>query len=140
MQKMIDKARRSVGTPAPVGKLIAELPFGFWPFLISGQFHGLWSISTHRAFPYARIPRPHVHRRLETIQRLRNRIAHHEPILSSRNAIYTGHASQPMIGLADILECAKWISPATADWLHQTTRYESARILLSEVASSGIHL
>jgi len=28
MQKMIDKARRNVGTPAPVGKLIAELTFG----------------------------------------------------------------------------------------------------------------
>ena len=41
IQKMVDNARRKVGSPAPVGKLIAELTFGFWPFLIGGQFHGL---------------------------------------------------------------------------------------------------
>jgi hypothetical protein len=140
MQKMIDKARRNVGSPAPVGKLIAELTFGFWPFLISGQFHNLWSASSHQAFPHARVPRSHVHTRLETIQRLRNRIAHHEPILSSQNAVYTGHASHSTIDLPSILECVSWISPATADWLLTCTRYETARTLLAEVSASGIHL
>jgi hypothetical protein len=51
MQQMIQKARRSVGSNAPVGKLIAELTFGFWPFVLSGHFHNLWSASAHKAFP-----------------------------------------------------------------------------------------
>jgi hypothetical protein len=140
MQKMIEKARRNVGTPAPVGKLIAELTFGFWPFLVSSQHHDLWSACTYHAFPHARVPRSHVHTRLETIQRLRNRIAHHEPILSSNNALYTGHAAQPMITLSEILECVAWISPATADWIRETTRYDLAQTLLAELASSGISL
>ncbi|MEG9438736.1 hypothetical protein JAO29_21550 [Edaphobacter sp. HDX4] len=74
------------------------------------------------------------------MQRLRNRIAHHEPILSSQNAVYTGHSTQPMIDLVNVLECVTWISPGTADWLRQTTPYEQARTLLAEVGSSGIIL
>ncbi len=140
MQKMIEKARRNVGTPAPVGKLIAELTFGFWPFLVSGQYHDLWSVCSHRAFPHARVPRSRVHTRLETIQRLRNRIAHHEPILSSQNALYTGHVAEPKIALSEILECIRWISPATADWVRDTTRYDRAQALLAELASSGVVL
>ena len=140
MQKMIEKARRNVGTPAPVGKLIAELTFGFWPFLISGQYHDLWSVSSHHAFPHARVPRSRVHTRLETIQRLRNRIAHHEPILTNQNMLSTGHVAQPKITLPEILECIRWISPATADWVRDTTRYDHAQALLAELASSGVVL
>jgi hypothetical protein len=140
MQKMVEKARRNVGTPAPVGKLIAELTFGFWPFLISSQYHDLWSVCSHHAFPHARLPRSRVHTRLETIQRLRNRIAHHEPILSSHHTLYTGNVAQPHIALSEILECVRWISPATADWVRDTTRYDRAQALLAEISASGIVL
>jgi len=140
MRNMLDKARRSAGPGAPVGKLVAELTFGFWPFLISGQYHNLWSASAHHAFPHARIPRSFVHTRLETIQRLRNRIAHHEPILSSTNEVYTGHPHNPKIALPALLECVYWVSPATADWLRATTRYEQAGALLAEIAASGVGL
>ena len=140
MRHMLEKARRNVGPGAPVGKLIAELTFGFWPFLISGSYHNLWIASSHNAFPHARIPRSFVHTRLETIQRLRNRIAHHEPIMSSTNEVYTGNLSHPKIDLPAVLECVYWISPATAEWLRTTTRYEQARTLLAEVAATGVRL
>src|ERR1035438_8099779 len=41
----------------------------------------------HTAFPYAKRHRKFVHERLKIIQRLRNRIAHHEPVLTSRNTL-----------------------------------------------------
>ena len=100
----------------------------------------LWTARSHKAFPHAGVPRSHVHTRLETLQRLRNRIAHHEPILSSQDHVYTGHAAYPLIDIPSILECVTWISPPTADWLRTCTRYETARILLAEVAASGIVL
>ena len=140
MRNMLDKARRNAGPAAPVGKLVAELTFGFWPFLISGQYHNLWSASSHKAFPHAHVPRSFVHTRLETIQRLRNRIAHHEPILSSTNEVYTGQLGHPKIALHALLECVSWVSPATADWLSVTSRYEQARAILAGVASQGLSL
>lgn len=140
MRNMIDKARRNVGPGAPVGKLVAELTFGFWPFLLSGQYHNLWSASAHKAFPHAHVPRSFVHTRLETIQRLRNRIAHHEPILSNTNEVYTGQLGNPKIALPALLECVFWVSPATADWLRATTRFDQADALLAEVAGTGFAL
>jgi hypothetical protein len=132
MRNMVDKARRNVGPGAPVGKLIAELTFGFWPFLISGQFNNLWSASAHRAFPHARVPRSHVHTRLEAIQRLRNRIAHHEPVLSSTNEVYTGHPTFPKISMAALIECVYWVSPPTADWLRSGLCVPAARVSISK--------
>ncbi|CAN5604968.1 Abi family protein [soil metagenome] len=140
MRNMLDKARRSAGPAAPVGKLVAELTFGFWPFLISGQYHNLWSASSHKAFPHAHVPRSFVHTRLETIQRLRNRIAHHEPILSSTNEVYTGQLGHPKIALQALVECVSWVSPATADWLRVTSRYEQAEAILADVAGRGLSL
>ena len=141
MQKMIDKARRSAGAGATIGKVIAELTFGFWPFLIAGQYHDLWSDCLHSAFPHARqMKRSRIHRRLEAIQRLRNRVAHHEPILSSRSEIYTGYINQPTISLAAILECVTWVSPSTGAWLRDTSRYDQAVVLLSQMTASGVVL
>ena len=104
IRNMLDKARRNVRPAAPLGKLVAELTFGFSPFLISVQPHNLWSASSHNAFPHAHVPCSFLHTRLETIQRLRNRMAHHEPILSSTNEVYTGQLGHPKIALT-LLEC-----------------------------------
>jgi hypothetical protein len=140
MNGMIADARRTAGTGAPVGKVIAELTFGFWPSLISKHFHPLWSASLHKAFPYAHAPRRAVHLRLEVIRRLRNRIAHHEPILTSKNKVYTGFVDQPSISLPDLLQCVEWISPPTAQWLENTTRYTQAATILAECQGSGVTL
>lgn len=140
MNGMINDARRTAGTGTPIGKVIAELPFGFWPSLISSQFHALWSVSLHKAFPHAHVPRRAVHWRLEVIRRLRNRIAHHEPILTSRNEVYTGFAAQSTITLPHLLQCVEWISPATAQWMTACTRYNQAVAILTACHGSGVVL
>jgi hypothetical protein len=140
MRSMVYDARAKAGPAATVGKIVAELPFGYWTFLLGNRYEDLWRRSLHKAFPYARTTRRNVHWRIDTIRLLRNRIAHHEPILSSRNEVYTGHINQPTIALPALLECVYWISPATADWLRTTTRYEAARTLLAETAAAGWQL
>jgi hypothetical protein len=140
MNSMINDARQTAGPGAPIGKVIAELPFGFWPSILSGQFHPLWSACLHRAFPHAHVPRRDVHWRLEVIRRLRNRIAHHEPILTSSNEVYTGFAAQPTITLAQLLQCVEWISPATAQWMTSCTRYVQAGAILATCHGSGVVL
>lgn len=140
MKGMIADARSKAGPRATVGKVMAELPFGFWTALVGNRFDPIWRHSLHAAFPHAKLRRQLIHWRLDVIRFLRNRIAHHEPILSSGNHVYTGHPNQPTIRLTELLECVHWISPATAEWLRTSSRYEIANTVLSEVAISGIHL
>lgn len=63
--------------------IVAELSFGFWVSLLSrgaGYDRTLWVPVLHRAFPYYRGNRAPLHENFVTMQRLRNRIMHHEPI------------------------------------------------------------
>lgn len=140
MRNMVSDARSKAGSRATVGKVVAELPFGFWTTLLGNRFDAVWRASLHKAFPNATVRRQIIHWRLDVIRFLRNRIAHHEPILSSSNRVYTGHPHQPDISLPDLLECVDWISAGTAHWLQRSTRYEQARSLLAEVSISGIRL
>ena len=140
MRNMIVDARSKAGPRASIGKVVAELPFGFWTTLVGNRFEEIWRRSLYTAFPHAKVRRQIIHWRLDVIRFLRNRIAHHEPILSSANQLYTGHPNQPTISLQELLECVEWISPGTAEWLRQSTRYEQAKSLLMEVAISGIQI
>lgn len=69
------------GSGAPVaGRVIAELMFGFWVRLYSRYYtDSLWTPALHRAFPVG-MARSAVHERLLLLNRLRNRVAHHEPV------------------------------------------------------------
>ncbi|MBW0106752.1 Abi family protein [Pseudonocardia sp. KRD291] len=81
----IEVAKRRAGhvsAAALPGKLVAELPFGFWRYLLARRYSAtLWPAIRH-SFPHlhrgdrARLERPVIRLHL-----LRNRIAHHEPLL-----------------------------------------------------------
>lgn len=85
-----DKPRRSIeeavrrcgGATALPGKVIAELSFGFWRYLTSSAHEKtLWVPYLHTAFPPGTV-RKDVDTRIARLNELRNRIAHHEPVLS----------------------------------------------------------
>lgn len=70
---------------AEPGRVIAELSFGFWRYLVASRYHAsLWVPVLHRAFPHGgddlRARRELVECYLKTMLFLRNRAAHHEPI------------------------------------------------------------
>lgn len=81
------KVKRSAGSgkhpSAPSsGKVIAELSFGFWRYLSARRHHDpLWVPYLHLAFR-AGTDRRDVDRHVERLHRLRNRVAHHEPLLA----------------------------------------------------------
>lgn len=78
----LEHARREVGWAAPPGKVVAQLSFGFWRYLTSAAHEvTLWRPALHRAFPRG-TERRDVDLRIGRLHQLRNRVAHHEPLLT----------------------------------------------------------
>jgi hypothetical protein len=62
------------------GKVVSELMFGFWRFLLAGSYQAsLWVPCLQHAFP-AGTARKDVEDRVAQVHELRNRIAHHEAV------------------------------------------------------------
>lgn len=67
------------------GKVVAELTLFFWKRLFGPEYeHSLWKPSLKRTFPNKNVSRANVAIHLETIYQTRNRLAHHEPVISHR--------------------------------------------------------
>ena len=140
MSDMLGLALTKLGKSPAIGKLIAELNFGFWVDLLGARYEYLWVKSLHQAFPEAHHPRNIVHWRLDTIRHLRNRVAHHEPIITSSGQVCTGRFEEKHISLNALVECVSWVSPHTAQWLTETTYIRQAEHILEEVAAMDIAL
>ncbi|MFJ6541691.1 hypothetical protein [Streptomyces sp. NPDC091385] len=115
----IAQARQRVGrgrtVPIPRGKIIAELSFGFWRFLLARQYRSsLWP-DLAGAFPHApdralaTVEAP-----VEQLHKFRNRIAHHEsiwhlPLAARRDDIQT------LLG---------FMAPSAAAWVAEASRID----------------
>ena len=107
-KQMLRSRNRSI-TPSAV---ISELSFGFWIALLGrGQQNSyetrLWIPHLHKAFPNANVSRSSVHQPLDKLRKLRNRIAHHEPIFN-RNIQNDYQTMLQMCQLIDT-EMAQWV-------------------------------
>jgi hypothetical protein len=120
IKKARDRVTRRGRRPEVHGRVIAELPLGFWRYLVESRYlTALWVPATHRAFP-ARDPdlrrrQKEVAFRIQQLNFIRNRAAHHEPI----------HSRDLGRDLQSALDLAKWISPAAASWVATTTSLPS---------------
>lgn len=135
----ISNAKAKPGIAGKPGKLVAELTFGFWVDLVQGANHrSLWvGRKLHTAFPNAHRHRKFIHQRLKAIQLLRNRISHHEPVLTAANAVYNGDG---VITLPELLESVEWVCTDTAQWIKAQFRYTEAERILRQVAALGVSL
>lgn len=78
----IASAVRAAGRGAPTGKVVAELSFGFWRYLsISARERDLWLPYLRHAF-IAGTSRKTIDLPMGRLHLLRNRVAHHEPLLA----------------------------------------------------------
>jgi hypothetical protein len=115
---MIRKAKeRIIGDKKLVlpGKVVSELTFGFWVVLTSPSYaQSVWDKALHKAF-VRKLGRKTIHKRLEKIRKLRNRVAHHESILE-RNL---------KDDFSLIVETVHWICPVTADWLKANNSFHA---------------
>lgn len=93
------------------GRVVAELSLGFWWTLFADSYNRtLWGPSLRHAFPQAR--RDRLHYEIDKIRLLRNRIAHHEPLIAyDLAAEYTR-----------ILQTAERIDVRLAWWIDATSR------------------
>jgi hypothetical protein len=120
LQKARDRATRRGRRPEVHGRVVAELSLGFWRYLLESRYlTALWVPATHRAFPAGdtdlRIRQKDVAFRMQQLNFIRNRAAHHEPI----------HARDLGRDLEFALELAAWISPAANRWVAATSSLPS---------------
>ncbi|WP_051038197.1 hypothetical protein [Thalassoporum mexicanum] len=92
---------------------MTELNFGFWVALFAGRYDvTLWRSALFRIFPKG-TRRKQVHSQLSRIRDLRNRIAHHEPILDHNlPADYQ-----------TTIQLLKWLYPDAATWIAHYSRF-----------------
>ena len=128
--------KKAAGVP---GKVVAALTFGFWVDLTSKSNNNtLWvGRGLRNAFPNTSWPRDEIHARLKTVQRLRNRVFHHEPVLTSGNTLYAGF---DFITVPELVECVEWTCTETAQWMRAQPRYGEAQRILAEINASRISL
>lgn len=72
--------------PVTTDRLVSELNFGFWRYLLSRRYErDLWTPVLRHAFPHLGSQRrADIGNRVDRLRHLRNRIAHHEPIYPRR--------------------------------------------------------
>ena len=138
-QDQLAKAKAQPGAAGNPGKVVAELTFGFWVDLLKNANHmRLWvGQKLYTAFPNGPRDRKFIHERLKAVRLLRNRISHHEPVLTSSNNLYTGDG---VISLPELVECVEWVCTHTAQWVQGQFRYSEAERVLREVAAMKVSL
>lgn len=114
-QQAVHKAMQSLeqsGKPKTPSRLVAASNLGFWVALFAKKYDAsLWRTALHRLFG-ADWPRADVHESLNRLRTLRNRIAHHEPILQR-------HLRADHNGILSILDA---LSPDAANWVAHHSR------------------
>jgi len=116
------KLERTLRMPrATTGDMVAAQTYWFWVALLTARFEQrVWTREFAASFPFAppRISREIVQARADSIRRLRNRIAHWEPLLD-----------YDLLGAHQrVASMVRWISPATETWA--ASRWPLARDFL----------
>jgi hypothetical protein len=115
----IDKAKAEIrkdNKEINSDNVIAELSFGFWPSILSPRYDtSLWTPALRKAFPNR--PKSQERREMQgainAIRRLRNRIAHHEPIVHRK--LRDDHQL--------IINLISWCCPETSKWVLANSRF-----------------
>jgi hypothetical protein len=119
-QQKINEAKQALGfqgKPTQPERVVAELSFGFWVSLFGPKYEThLWRHHLRPLFVNASPPfiRKDAHSALDEIRFLRNRIAHHEPILQRR--LREEHGI--------ILTVIQWFCATTAGWVAHHSRFD----------------
>lgn len=119
----VSEAKRALhGKTITVGRLIAELDFGFWVSLCrrpyeQGRTDGprLWPAIFRYGFPglpKAMRSRAVLLERFDAVRQFRNRMSHHEPIWNQN----------PLRQHSQIVEATRWMNPAVGNLLECRSR------------------
>lgn len=110
-----EETARATREPTP-GRIVAALGFGFWTSMVGHDYENLWQTTLNRIAcreDGKGLRRKKLSSSLKTIRVLRNRIAHHEPIL---------HWNLPKHH-DNTVQITRWLSPAAAGWSLRHSRF-----------------
>lgn len=93
-------------------QIVAGLSFGFWTGWLGSKHEELWRHTLRRAFPHGSGRRKEISALVEQIRKFRNRIAHHDSLLS----VDVGFEMGSVFRLAHI------INPQAAEWMESVDR------------------
>lgn len=124
--RSISKARRRAGgRSASPGKVIAELSFDFWRFLLSRQYQASIWPQVEKALKEKPDSRQQFEDLVVIVYNMRNRCSHHESIVQQRDIPHE-------IALLDSVDnaihmVAHFIDPDAAAWIKGNSRVPAAR-------------
>lgn len=105
------------------GKIIAELSFDFWYFLFTPTYTATIWPKFLRHIP-AQVAREEFRHELEKVYVLRNRCAHHEPLVK---ADITAEAAALDDYSAALKTVSHWIDPQASEWIERQSRVSDIR-------------
>ena len=107
---------RKLRRPETPGRVVAELNFGFWKFLLAKRYEAdLWTGSLRHAFPHLQPQRRAVvYQALDEMHTVRNRIAHHEAI----------HSRDLTADMVTIHRFLAWIDADVRTWAVSLSRLQ----------------
>lgn len=116
-----DTIQKAIRTLAGQGKalthdpLVAELSFGFWTSLFGRPSSHLWP-QLRPIFQTRGLQRGHLAQVLTDLRALRNRMAHHEPIVALPLAAR----------YLNITQLTGWMEPEAETWIHRHSTWPAA--------------
>ena len=116
IQKLSENKSRNYSIP----DLISELSFGFWTHLVDAPYEQIfWVPAIRHSFKnkFGAPVRQDIESRLKNILRLRNKIAHLEPIIRFEPKLMQAYQST--------YDLMSWICPLTADWFDRQSSFKS---------------
>ena len=115
-QVKVEQARNRFSGHVSDGRIVAELTFGFWTGMFGKDKYMLWGKCFQPMFDAGYpVKRKQIAVRLNRIRKLRNRIAHHEPIIQQDlQGIYT--ETRELIG---------WLSTDALIWCDTYCRFNA---------------
>jgi hypothetical protein len=135
---MLEKARNDLAEKKQdhsASDLVAALTFGYWTAMLGREYEDLWQKTLKnigKREDGKGLRRKDFASPLAPIRTLRNRIAHHEPII---------YWSLPKHHYA-IVQMTGWLSPPAAEWCRAHSRFEALYpkdgIKLEAPASDGV--
>jgi hypothetical protein len=132
-RRALTKAFERAGAMAPKDQIVATLTFDFWSNFFKPEYGDFWRTRLRIVLPHlpAGETRKTVQQAVKEINRFRNRIAHHEPILDL-------NAGDVMARIKDLVG---YRCPRTLDWMrHHTTVNTVLRTRPRSAGSDGLTL
>lgn len=130
VQNELAKAESRVKKPVPsLPDIIAASDFNLWRELCKPAYAGVfWAKRIAIAFPHMTLAGKErdvlveLHRRVDLLLKLRNRIAHHEPIIGSN---WEKIGARLVDRHRDASELLAWMSPDLTRWVSAQDRFDS---------------